>query len=96
MLDYTVPFMPLKTGKGVHHLQIGVLKVTNDKFLKGYYETGFGIGQNHIYPCHAGCILNMVTKRETNETGEIKLEEVSPAWKVATSHGLANRAISFA
>jgi saccharopine dehydrogenase-like NADP-dependent oxidoreductase len=96
MLDYTVPFMPLKTHKGVHHVQIGVLKVTNDSFLKGYYETGFGIGQGHIYPCHAGCILNLMMKRETDETGEINLDEIEPMWKEAKAYGLVNKVLDCA
>ena len=29
LLDYTVPYMPLPTSKGVSHVQIGVLNVTN-------------------------------------------------------------------
>ena len=29
LLDYTVPYMPLPTSKGVCHVQIGVLNVTN-------------------------------------------------------------------
>jgi hypothetical protein len=46
LLDYTVPFLPLKVQKGrVHHVQIGVLKVTDQTFLKGYYDICFGIPQ---------------------------------------------------
>jgi hypothetical protein len=50
-----------------------------------------GLDQGHIYPCHAGCLLNLVTGRETDETGPIKLEDVEPLWIVANSCGLENR-----
>lgn len=53
----------------VKHIQIGVLQVTNDEFLRGYYDICMGTAQNQIYPCHAGCILNMLVNRETDETG---------------------------
>ena len=77
LLDYTVPFLPLPTLShnsveaklSVKHIQIGVLKVTNDDFLRGYYDICMGTAQNQIYPCHAGCIMNMLVNRETDETG---------------------------
>jgi len=44
--------------------------------------------ENHIYSCHIGCILNMYYKRETDEVGDIDIEEMSKMWKKANSHGL--------
>jgi len=93
LLDYTVPFIPLQGASNVHHVQIGVLKVTNNAFLRGYYDICMGTEQNHIYPCHAGCILNMVSKRETDETGEIDLDSIAPLWAKANEKGLFNREI---
>lgn len=55
LLDYTVPFFQL-VEKGsvaaakVRHTQIAVLKVTNQKFLKGYFDVCMGTSQvPHIY-----------------------------------------------
>ena len=42
LLDYTVPFMPLKLGNQVKHVQIGVLESTNRNFLKGPFDVCFG------------------------------------------------------
>jgi len=97
LLDYTVPFLPLgPTGtrsisKCVHHIQIGVLKVTNNDFLRGYYDVCMGLPQGQIYPCHAGCIINTVLRRETNEVGEIDVTEMDKIWHEANKAGLYNR-----
>jgi hypothetical protein len=53
-----------------------------------------GTAQNHIYPCHAGCIINMVDKLERDETGEINVEDVVPLWNKALAHGLVNKDLS--
>lgn len=90
MFDYTVPFMRIRAPH-VAHVQIGVLSVTNDQFLKGYYDICFGLHQHQIYPCHAGCILNLVMGRKTDEVGEINIDEIEPMWKTAESFGLKNR-----
>lgn len=93
LLDYTVPFMPLELGRSVRHVQIGVLKTTNSKFLQGSFDVCFGIDENNIYPCHAGCIVNFMEKRETDETGEIDLKEIAPIWQKAISYGLQNKTL---
>lgn len=99
LLDYTVPFIPLKfEGFGdsfFQHIQIAVLKVSNDEFLRGYYDVCMGTSQNHIYPCHAGCILNMIIGRETDETGEIVIAEMDSMWNVAVKNGLGNKPLIF-
>ena len=96
LLDYTVPFLPLKLkGKECYeHIQIGLLKVTNNAFLKGHFDVCMGTEENHIYPCHAGCILNMLDKRETDEVGDINLAEMDSLWAKANENGLINRTIS--
>jgi hypothetical protein len=98
LLDYSVPFMPLhplKKNWGVEHIQIGVLKVENKALLRGYYDICMGFEQDHIYPCHAGCILNMLNGRELDETGDINVEDIAPMWDKAQACGLANKVIKF-
>jgi sterol desaturase/sphingolipid hydroxylase (fatty acid hydroxylase superfamily) len=98
LLDYSVPFMPLHPLKktwGVEHVQIGVLKVENKALLRGYYDICMGFEQDHIYPCHAGCILNMLNNREFDETGDINVEDIEPMWALAQSCGLANKDLKF-
>lgn len=99
LLDYTVPFMPINTAPcdsafTTHHAQIGVLRCNNEAFLRGYYDICMGTAQNHIYPCHAGCIINMVDKLERDETGEINVDDVVPLWNKALAHGLVNKDLS--
>jgi hypothetical protein len=92
LLDYTVPYLPFRCDTArVHHVQIGVLKVANTSFLRGYYDICFALDQNHIYPCHAGCILNTVKKRETDEVGKIDVDNIEKLWKEAVGYGLVNR-----
>lgn len=99
LLDYTVPFVPIQPPHGLRdglstlHVQIGVLKSTNEQFLRGYYDICMGTAQNHIYPCHAGCILNMVEGLESDETGDIVVADMDRMWKLALSHGLCNREV---
>lgn len=95
MLDYSVPFTPLEVRSGVRHIQIGVLQATNPSVLMGYFDMCFGLDQNHIYPCHAGCILNTIEKRERDETGEIDLGEIPRLWAMAEKHGLVNKDIKY-
>lgn len=99
LLDYTVPFIPLKFedfgDTFFRHVQIAVLKVGNDEFLRGYYDVCMGTSQNHIYPCHAGCILNMIIGRETDETGDIVIAEMDKIWNVAVKNGLGNKLLVF-
>lgn len=96
LLDYTVPFMPLQLGKDIHHIQVGVLRVgakedSSRPVLRGHFDVCFGFDEGHIYPCHAGCILNMLEKKETDETGDIDTSELLRLWKVARSVGLQNK-----
>jgi hypothetical protein len=93
LFDYTVPFMPLPTGPRVHHVQIGVLSVTDTSLLKGYYDMCFGIPQNHIYPCHMGCLINLMDKKESDEIGDVQLSDMDYMWKRATALGLQNKAV---
>ena len=37
----------------------------------------FGLPQGHIYPCHMGCIVNSMDKRETDETGDVQVTPLS-------------------
>ena len=93
LLDYTVPFMPISVTENVKHIQIGVLTSTNSKFLQGPFDFCFGLTENQIYPCHAGCIVNLMEKRESDETGEIDVTEIVPLWNKATKYGLRNKDI---
>jgi len=95
LLDYTVPFFPLvkNDNERVKHIQIGVLKVSSTKFLRGHYDVCMGTAQNHIYPCHAGCLLNLQSGKEEDEVGEIDINEVDSLWQRALSNGLDNIAV---
>mmetsp|Transcript_16645 Transcript_16645/g.23444 ORF Transcript_16645/g.23444 Transcript_16645/m.23444 type:complete len:650 (+) Transcript_16645:27-1976(+) len=96
ILDYSVPFIPLhfRKHKQIRHIQIGLLESTNKRFLQGPFDVCMSHEQNHIYPCHACCILNTVIGRKTDETGEIVLDDVERYWDIAESYGLRNRDIS--
>ena len=89
-LDYTVPFFPLPCGPKQRHVQIGLLRVTDESFLKGHYDACMGNDQNTIFPCHAGGIINTVEQKEEDEVGDIILEEMEPMWAKATRRGLKN------
>lgn len=98
ILDYTVPTLPIaaveKRPENIQHVRVGLLKTfSNNPFLKGAYDTCMGHDENHIVPCHFGCILNTIQGRETNEVGEIILQDVERLWKLATARGFQN--ISF-
>ena len=100
LLDYTVPFIPLpwksRNPNGrAHHIQIGVLRSTDKDFLRGYYDVCMGTDQNHIYPCHAGCLINMIEKREDDEIGEIQIDRMDTMWSKAKKFGLENKKILF-
>ena len=95
ILDYTVPTLPIaaveKRPENIQHVRIGLLKTfQNNPFLKGTYDTCMGHDENHIVPCHFGCILNTVTGRETNEVGEIDQKDVERMWKLTTARGFQN------
>ena len=90
LLDYTVPFFPLPCGPKQKHVQIGLLRVTDETFLKGHYDACMGNEQNTIFPCHAGGIINTVERKEVDEVGEIDMDEMEPMWAKATERGLHN------
>ncbi|KAL7545671.1 hypothetical protein ACHAWF_009022 [Thalassiosira exigua] len=99
ILDYTVPFTPIDlTGfKNIEHHQIAVLETSpnTSNFLKGHFDVGFGLEQHQIYPCHAGCIINTVHGRETDEVGEICVKDMMMMWKRGVELGLRNKHIKF-
>jgi len=98
-LDYCVPFIPIVAPTcdsmfNAVHVQIGLLRNTNDNFLKGPYDICMGTPQGYIFPCHAGCIINMTRQLERDETGNIQPDEVEEMWQLASTHGLVNRDIT--
>jgi sterol desaturase/sphingolipid hydroxylase (fatty acid hydroxylase superfamily) len=97
ILDYTVPCIPIKV-KGqsqLKHIQIGLLEATSKTFLRGHFDICMSHDENHIYPCHAGCIINMVEKRESDETGDVDPVQVRRMWEKAVSYGFRNRTICY-
>lgn len=95
ILDYTVPTLPIhaveKRPENIQHIRVGLLKTfPNNPFLKGTYDTCMGHDENHIVPCHFGCLLNTVEGRETNEVGEVDQKEALRLWKLATARGFEN------
>lgn len=98
ILDYTVPFMKmnLKVAPEVKHIAIGVLQAsTTKKFLQGSFDVCMSHDENHIYPCHTGCIINMVYKRETDEIGDVDPVEMDIMWARAQKHGFQNKVIDY-
>jgi sterol desaturase/sphingolipid hydroxylase (fatty acid hydroxylase superfamily) len=95
VLDYSVPFIPLhfKQHRQIKHIQIGLLESVDRTFLKGSFDVCMSHDQNHIYPCHACCIINTAEDRQTDETGDIVLDDVETYWEKALSYGLRNRDI---
>ena len=95
ILDYTVPYIPIDlTGfKNIEHHQIAVLETSpnTSNFLKGHFDIGFGLEQHQIYPCHAGCIINTVYERGTDEVGEICVKDMMTMWKRGLELGLRNK-----
>lgn len=98
ILDYTVPFININRrqfSSEIQHIPIGLLQVTSNKFLRGHFDICMSHQQNHIYPCHAGCIINSHEGRESNETGDISLDEMELMWKKGLSYGLQNTIIDY-
>mmetsp|Transcript_15712 Transcript_15712/g.37753 ORF Transcript_15712/g.37753 Transcript_15712/m.37753 type:complete len:696 (-) Transcript_15712:133-2220(-) len=95
ILDYTVPYIPIDlTGfHNIEHHQIAVLETSpnTSDFLKGHFDIGFGLEQDQIYPCHAGCIINTVYERDTDEVGEVCVKDMMTMWKRGLKLGLRNR-----
>lgn len=97
-LDYTVPFLPINIKKyfpEIKHIPIGLLKVNSTSFLKGHFDVCMSHDQDHIYPCHAGCIMYTHEGRETDETGDLNLEEVENRWRKALGYGFQNTVIDY-
>jgi hypothetical protein len=94
-----VPFTPIDlTGfKNIEHHQIAVLETSpnSSNFLKGHFDIGFGLEQDQIYPCHAGCIINTLYERDTDEVGEICVKDMMTMWKRGLELGLRNKKLEF-
>lgn len=97
VLDYTVPFIPIhvKAFPEIQHIPIGLLQVNSKSFLRGHFDICMSHDQDHIYPCHAGCIMNAHEGKEEDETGDIDLVEVETMWKKALNYGFQNRILNY-
>ena len=98
VLDYTVPFIPINSKRSfpeIQHIPIGLLQVTSKAFLRGHFDICMSHDQNHIYPCHAGCIINASEGREEDETGDIDVVEMEAMWKKGLNYGFQNRIIDY-
>ncbi len=99
IFDYTVPFIDIEVTKygypEIKHIPIGLLQVNSKSFLRGHFDICMSHEQDHIYPCHAGCIMNTHEGRETDEVGEVIPAEVEQAWKRALNYGFQNRIIDY-
>ncbi|EJK73875.1 hypothetical protein THAOC_04482 [Thalassiosira oceanica] len=97
ILDYTVPYVPIDLSgfKNIEHHQIAVLDTSpsTSNFLKGHFDTAFGLEQHQIYPCHAGCIINTVYDRQTDEVGEICVNDMMTMWRRGLELGLRNKVL---
>lgn len=97
ILDYTVPFISikLKAFPEIQHIPIGLLQVNSRAFLKGHFDICMSHDENHIYPCHAGCIIAASEDRETDEVGDINLDEMERMWTKGLNYGFQNRIINY-
>jgi hypothetical protein len=98
VLDYTVPALPIAAlrKRGIQHIRIGLLKTEpNNPFLKGHYDLCMSHDENHIVPCHFGCLLNTIEGRETHEVGEIDQQQVQRLWKMTVARGFSNISIDY-
>ena len=84
--DFCVPCFPI-IKPNIHHIPIGILENKNSNVLNGFFDIPFGLSQNQIYPCYAGCLLGFIDKRQTNEVGEIDLDEVDYYWELGEKNG---------
>jgi hypothetical protein len=46
--------------------------------------------ENHIVPCHFGCLLHTIQGRETDEVGEIEQGSVDRLWQMGVARGFQN------
>jgi sterol desaturase/sphingolipid hydroxylase (fatty acid hydroxylase superfamily) len=101
ILDYTVPALPIeclkKRPENIQHIRVGLLRstVTNNSFLRGHYDYCMSHDENHIVPCHFGCLLNTVAGRETDEVGDIDQNNVERMWKMTRARGFDNIEIDY-
>jgi hypothetical protein len=100
ILDYTVPALPIsalqKRPENIQHIRVGLLKTyPNNPFLKGHYDLCMSHDENHIVPCHFGCLLHMTSGRENDEVGDIDQKDVDKLWHMALARGFRNIAIDY-
>ena len=100
ILDYTVPFFPIaafqKRPEKIQNVRVGMLKTKpNNPFLKGYYDICMSHDENHIVPCHFGCLMNMIMQRESHEVGDIDQDAVHKMWQMAVARGFNNVEIDY-
>jgi len=100
VLDYTVPALQIaalgERPENIQHLRVGLLKTRpNNPFLKGHYDVCMSHDENHIVPCHFGCLLNTINQRETDEVGDIALDNVEKLWQMTLARGFRNTDISY-
>jgi hypothetical protein len=58
--------------------------------LKGHYDLCMSHAENHIVPCHFGCLLHTIQGRETDEVGEIEQGSVDRLWQMGVARGFQN------
>ena len=63
--------------------------------MRGHFDVCMSHEQNHIYPCHAGCIMNASEGRETHETGDISLVQMEAVWERVLNYGFQNRILDY-
>jgi len=99
ILDYTVPALPIeclrKRPEKIQHIRVGLLRCTKGNFLRGHYDFCMSHDENHIVPCHFGCLLNTVEGRETDEVGDIDQSQVERMWKMTLARGFENITIDY-
>jgi sterol desaturase/sphingolipid hydroxylase (fatty acid hydroxylase superfamily) len=99
ILDYTVPALPIeclsKRPENIQHIRVGLLQCKSGNFLRGHYDYCMSHDENHIVPCHFGCLINTVEGRETDEVGDIDQKNVERMWKLSLARGFDNIAIDY-
>ena len=101
VLDYTFPALPIAAlqtrPEPIQHIRVGLLQTpnANNPFLKGQYDWCMSHPENHIVPCHFGCLLNTVNGRETDEVGDVDLNDVDRLWRMTLARGFDNIAINY-